>query len=83
VKPIRIATSGLTNTIYALRNYTERAGHVVSSAKDDVTAQAIQAVVGHARICERDDCECEGLREAAKNNYHLRKVPAQPASLTA
>ncbi len=70
-KPILIRTSGLTNRVWAIRRYTERAdGLLVSSAKDDVTRDAIQAVIEHARSCTDPECSCEGLREAATSNYH-------------
>jgi hypothetical protein len=51
---------GLTNRIFAVRRYAERAnGLIVSSAKDDVTSEAIRAVAEHRLGCEDADCRCQ------------------------
>jgi hypothetical protein len=64
--PIRIGYSGLTNRIFALRRYTERSdGTLISQTKDEVTAEAVHAVLEHVRAdapCPIDGCECEALR---------------------
>lgn len=63
-KPIRVFHSGLTNTIYACRNYSDRGnGLFVSAAgaKDDVTQEAIAAVIHHARLCVDPECLCLSL----------------------
>lgn len=64
IKPIRVMASGLTNRIWAVRRYTENqySGLIVSSAKDDVTAEALRAAVEHIKNgCTLSDCPCQFL----------------------
>lgn len=61
-KPVRIMCGGLTNTIYAVRRYTDRGNGLLVAAnggKDDVTQEAILAVVEHRVRCQRSDCSCK------------------------
>lgn len=68
VQPIRVMASGLTNRIWALRRYREMPeGYVVSSSKDDVTEDAIRAVIEHIRRgCSLVDCGCQFLTQRAQ-----------------
>lgn len=57
---VRIFHSGLTNRIFASTRYSERPGGLfVSSKKDDVTQEAIVAVLQHMDDCTQDDCLCK------------------------
>jgi hypothetical protein len=57
-KPIRVMCGGLSNRIFAVRRYTQRGDLVISSAKDDVTADVIKAVAEHRLACQDTDCRC-------------------------
>lgn len=60
---VRIFHSGLTNRIFASTRYTERGdGLFVSTKKDDVTQEAIAAVLAHARECNTSGCRCLPIR---------------------
>jgi hypothetical protein len=60
---VRIFHSGLTNRIFASSRYTERTdGLFVSSKKDDVTQEAIAAVLQHMDDCTQQDCLCQQLK---------------------
>lgn len=59
--PIRVMCGGLTNTIWAIRRYSERPGGLIIAAtngKDDVTGDAIAAVAEHRMRCENAACRC-------------------------
>lgn len=61
-KPIRVMCGGFTNTIYAVRRYSERPGGVLVAAtggKDDVTMEAILAVDHHRARCQNTECSCK------------------------
>jgi hypothetical protein len=67
---VRIFHSGLTNRIFASTRYTERPGGLfVSSKKDDVTEEAIAAVLQHLDDCADNDCLCR-LERIAREPDH-------------
>lgn len=62
--PVRILCGGLTNTIYAVRRYSNQPNGVIVAAlnaKDDVTQEAIGAVIEHSQRCNVADCLCRRI----------------------
>ena len=71
---IRVFSSPLTSAIFATNRYRDMGGgHFMSSgAKNDVTEEAIVAVIDHMRACVRRDCRCRQLQFRQVDN------PCQP-----
>lgn len=55
---VRVMYGGLTGRIFAVRKYQQRGDLVISSAKDDVTEDAIKAVAEHRYECKAEGCRC-------------------------
>lgn len=64
-KPLMLRTGGLSGRIWGIRRYSERPnGTVVSQQKEDVTDQAIDAVIEHIRFgCASLGCRCRMLSQ--------------------
>lgn len=60
-----LLSSGLTNSIYLARRVKPLGnGNVeVVGPKEDITDQAIAAVIGHAKVCELKECRCKELAQ--------------------